>query len=712
MKKKTKSWRRWLYGFIAIVVIPVLFFLLLEIGLRIGGYGYPTAALVKYNWNGKRAYCDNYKFTWRFFPRVIAREADPFIFLGKKPADTYRIFVMGGSAAQGVPDGAFSFSRILWVMLREAYPGVNFEVINTAITAINSHVVLEIVKDCVRHEPDLFVVYMGNNEVVGPYGAGTVFGQVSSNLSLIRTGIYLNTTRLGQLLGNLVKSTGGGKKAPGEWRGLEMFLEKQVRAKDPGLAYVYNHFRRNLEDIRRIARKSGASIVFSTVGCNLKDNPPFASLHRQGMSEPGKQKWNRFYRQGETYESAGQYNEAVEQYLAAVDIDDHYAALQFRLGRCYRMLGEYEKAKERYIRARELDTLRFRADSRINRIIRQVVEKGSDSGVVLADAVKAFEVNSPHQAPGKEFFYEHVHMKFKGNYLLAKTIFQKIRGILPGWVTDRKSRDQLLLSEGECARLLAYTDWDRFNLVYRMLNNYIRKPPYSNQLYHKERVEEMEQKLGELAVFLAPGALEKSAAQYEAAVGHWPSDWWLYSKHAQLLFRDMKKYPEAAQQYRKVQEYLPHAYQGYAGLGFVLRLQGRLEEAIEEQLEAVRINPYKADVHNNLAVTYQMKGQVEKAEEYYNKALQLQPHFVAAYCNLGLLLGEQGRFAEAVVLCRRGLEVNPDSWALYHSLGVILHKQGEKEEAIKVLRKALKIDPEAVRSRELLNNILREKSKF
>ena len=710
MKKKTAGKRVWVYRFIAVIVIPVLFILAIEMGLRIAGYGIPTAAVITYNWNGKTAYCDNYKFTWRFFPRPIAREVDPFIFLKPKPAGTYRIFVVGGSAAQGVPDGAFSFSRVLRVMLSEAYPGTDFEVINMAITAINSHVVREIVKDCISLEPDLLVVYMGNNEVVGPYGAGTVFGRVSANLSLIRAGIWLKTTRLGQLLGNLVKPSSS-KKTPGEWRGLEMFLEKQVRADDPGLQYVYGHFQRNLEDIRDLALKNHVKVIFSTMACNLKDNPPFGSLHRANLAEQEKQQWNRHYRQGVTAETEGRFAEAVTGYLQAEQIDDTYSEMHYRLGTCYWRLGEYEKAKARYTLARDFDTLRFRADSRINQILRQVAETNPNPGVRLADAVKAFADNSPHDVLGEELFYEHVHFNFSGNYVLAKTIFQQVRELLPPTITAGKS-STLVLSENECAARLAYTPWDRFNLAFEMLNSYIKKPPYNNQLYHRERVERLEQELKEMSSAVSSDSLAESAAQYRDAIQHWPNDWRLHEKYAQLLFRDMKQYPEAEEQYKKVKEYLPHSYYGYAGLGYVLQLQGRYPEAVEYHREALRIDPYKVGVHNNLAVTFQALGQKDKAEEQFEQAIRLQPHFVAAWCNLGLMKDKLGQVEEAVAVCRRGLEMNPKSWALYYHLGLFLKDQGKWDEALEALNQALKLDPGSAQTRELLNQVLREKSKF
>jgi len=176
------GWRLWLFRIIALTVIPPLLFLLLELGLRIIGYGFSPSAIIECEVNGKACYCNNAKFAWQFFPPTIARESSPFAFPADKSNSTYRIFVLGASAAAGTPDGAFCFGRILQVMLRQQYPQANFEVITIAMPAINSHVVLEIAKDCAHHQADLFILYLGNNEVVGPYGAGTVFTPLSSNL--------------------------------------------------------------------------------------------------------------------------------------------------------------------------------------------------------------------------------------------------------------------------------------------------------------------------------------------------------------------------------------------------------------------------------------------------------------------------------------------------------------------------------------------------
>ena len=239
---KLPAWRLWLFRLMAVILIPAVLIVLLEIGLRIFGYGYPTDFALKEKIDGRKVYLNNLSFCWRFFPKNIARPQLPFSIPVDKPKDSYRIFILGGSAAWGTPDHTYSFGRILEVMLRDRFPGIHFELVNAAVTAINSHVVLEIAKDCAEYQPDLFVTYLGNNEVVGPFGAGTVFSPLSPSLFIIRLSLWAKTIRTGQLLGNLMTAISP-KSTPVSWKGMEMFLKKQVPADSPALEIVYNNFK-------------------------------------------------------------------------------------------------------------------------------------------------------------------------------------------------------------------------------------------------------------------------------------------------------------------------------------------------------------------------------------------------------------------------------------------------------------------------------------
>jgi len=699
--------RLWLFRAIAVLIIPALLILLLEAGLRLIGYGYRPEAIIKCEVNGKEVCCDNSRFGWRFFPKNIAREFTPFTFTEKKADNTCRIFVLGASAAQGVPYPSFSFGQVLKVMLRQKYPGVNFEVIVVAMAAINSHVVLEAVKDCAMYEPDIFVVYLGNNEVVGPYGAGTVFSSFSNNLYLIRTGIALKRMRLGQLLTNILELVKPDKDRLQVWRGMQMNVHKQVPINDARLQAVYGHFQRNLEDIVRLGHKAGAKVILCTVGSNLKNNPPFGSLHTTDLSPVEMEKWKASYQEGMNYETAGNYDLAVKSYTAAAEVDNGYADLQYRLGECYWAINEYEKALDRYIQARDMDTLRFRADSRINQIIRDVVSHNKNKGLYLVDSVKTFEQNSPWRIPGSELFHEHVHLNFHGNYLLAKTVFEQIEKILPNRLDESTRASHPLVTEKDCIDYLAYTDWDRYKIDDKVLNGFLKKPPFTNQLYHKERIKEMEQNLTDLKLLLTPEAIKEVASQYRQAIEKNSGDWMLLERYGMFLIEEANDPASALEQYRLVAKALPHSYLGYYNMGTALFKLGDYEGGILQYNKAIQIKPTDGYAHYLLASAYQKKNDIDKAIEHYSAAIHRLPDLVPAYNNLAEILMRRQQVNEAIEVCRRGLRFSPDSAILHCNLGVLLNKQNRRDEAIKEIRKASEIDPNSVRIRKILETVLR-----
>ncbi len=92
-------------------------------------------------------------------------------------------------------------------------------------------------------------------------------------------------------------------------------------------------------------------------------------------------------------------------------------------------------------------------------------------------------------------FYEHVHMNFKGNYLLARTICGQVQEILPERVKhntqvengNENVQNNSFHSEQEVARYLAYTDWEKKSIAEKVVNEFLKQPPFINQLYNKAR---------------------------------------------------------------------------------------------------------------------------------------------------------------------------------------------------------------------------------
>jgi hypothetical protein len=83
----------------------------------------------------------------------------------KKSANDFRIFTLGGSAAYGEPFGPEgSFSRWLQDRLNTLNPSTNYQVINCARRGFGSVRVLNIFDEIIEYQPDLVLIYFGNNE--------------------------------------------------------------------------------------------------------------------------------------------------------------------------------------------------------------------------------------------------------------------------------------------------------------------------------------------------------------------------------------------------------------------------------------------------------------------------------------------------------------------------------------------------------------------
>jgi tetratricopeptide (TPR) repeat protein len=350
-----------------------------------------------------------------------------------------RIFVFGESAAFGDPQPAFGLPRMIQALLGQRYPGVRFEVVNAAMLGINSHGLLPIAQDCAQADGDIWVIYMGNNEVVGPFGAGTVFGPQAPSLRFIRGGLALKTTRTGQLLEQAVRRFQKRPEDKAEWGGMLMFLKNRVSANDPRLAVTYRHFERNLEDMLAAGRRAGVGIVVSTVAVNLKDCAPFATAPPRAMSEEDREQWRQLHQRGLEAQEAGKAREAAAWFRRALQLDDSSAELQFRCATAALAGGDTSEAQRRFALACDLDTLRFRCDRKLNEILRRAAAGRESEGILFVDAEAALARQSPGGLPGKELFHEHVHLTFEGNYHLAWNLVEQIEKLLPE--TVRRSAD-------------------------------------------------------------------------------------------------------------------------------------------------------------------------------------------------------------------------------------------------------------------------------
>jgi tetratricopeptide (TPR) repeat protein len=621
--------------------------------------------------------------------------------LGAKPDGTLRIYVLGESAAMGTPDPSFSFGRILEVMLAEQYPTRRFEVVNAAMTAINSLVVRGIASDCAAHEPDLFVIYMGNNEVVGPYGPGTVFQQWSPNQALIRASLGVKSTRVGQWIGNVFGSQREREDSFTHWRGMEMFIKQTVVADDPRLKEVHGKFGKNLSAICRMARHMDTPVVLSNVAVNLSSCPPFASEHRPGLSSTELAEWNALYKAGGGMEAARQWSETLEKFAAAARIDDRFAELQFRMGRCLLKMGRHAEAPEHFRLARDLDALRFRADSTINEIIRAEAAAGKSSGVYFVDAEAALAEGNPEAKGicGGDVFYEHVHFTFDGNYLLARAVLEQVRAALPELAALPPQGE--VPSRQRCAEALALTSWDEHQLAAEMVAM-TSKAPFTNQWNHDGFKAALVGQRDSLATLASqPEAKAAAWRTYEAAIARSPDDWSL-RRHFGRMALEWGRPAVAVEHLRVAVASLPREGPLHLNLGNALAAIGESSEAISHFTTALEINRNDELAHYNLGNALTDRGEIDGAIYHFQRALELKPQYASARYNLGNLLARQGRNDEAIAQFQKVIEISPNDAQAHSNLAALLAGQGRLDEAITHFEKAAEILPNDVSVRQNL----------
>jgi tetratricopeptide (TPR) repeat protein len=696
LRGKPSGVRKWLYRLAAMTLVPGLLFAILEVSLRLGGYGYTTAYFLDgTKAEGRDVWIDNSHFDRWVFPAELegTSRPTPFAFAKRKPRGTFRIFVMGESAAWGFPDPSASFSRVLEVMLRARYPDTRFEVVNTAMVAINSHVVFPIARECLKKQPDLLIIHLGNNEVVGPYGAAGVLGSFSPRLGLIRANLAVKTTRTGQLLGGLLCGLGNKKEVPQAWNGMAMFVHSRIAEQDERLKRIYHHYRKNLEAICTSASDAGVPAVVCTVGVNLKDSAPFASLHAVDLEAEQLEAWEKDYGEGVRLEEQKRFAEALGRYEDAARIDDAFADLAFRRGRCLLALGKTSAAREQFVRAWDLDALRFRSDATINATIRDVVAAQADAGIVLADVERAFELSSPDGIPGENLFLEHVHMNFHGNYVLARTVFESIKELAPAGLGTRSGEKGAPLSEKECAERLEYTSWNELKTVDTIKSMVTVQPPFTLQLDHAERARRWLAKLEMVRAREQSDGVQKAVGTHARAMADAKEDWMIPMNYGDYLL-EHNDLSNAETAYRTALGRMRHGIQIRCKLGELYLRGGNPDAAIRPFREALRLEPESLDAHFGLARAYAAQGKTGAALAVYEERARKGPNRFVATMQLADFLAGTGKLEQARERYQEAQRMAPDNWGPLLGLAQVAVKQEKLDEAIGHYESMLRVWPE------------------
>jgi len=593
--------------------IPVLFFVLLETGLRIADYrGNLDLFIVPEVFDG-RIVVPNPEFTGRYFFNVRTMpNPSSDTFLAVKPENGYRVFVMGGSTTNGYPYGYnATFSRVFRDMLQDTAPDRYVEVVNVATSAINTYTLYDQVDEILAFEPDLILIYSGHNEYYGALGVGSseTFGafpgfirtylrlQRYKTFLLIRDGI----THFSAWLGNLR----GRDAIPITGTLMERMVGQQQIPLDGRLYELGKlQYQSNLNAIIKKFERRNVPVMIGSLTSNLKDQKPFISV-------------------------------PFEKHPPADEV--------FKRALTYYQSETFEAALEDFIYARDLDALRFRAPSSFNSLIREITDRSPN--VHYVPIKEAFLEASEHGIIGFNLMLEHLHPNYTGYHFMGLTFFQAfLDANTPGIELDLSK----LSSPEEYMKRMYMTEFDKRVGDHRIKllvngwpftdrpdpNGYPRNyRPFSiadsvafSTVNTNIRWDLAKVRLAE--IFEARGMLNEALMEYRGLMREQPYNDSPFLRTARI-FLDMGDLPNARVYLEQAIDIEVSAFAAKM-LGAIEVDAGNIDRGIELLEQARSLEPYDPQTLFNLSGAYGLKNQFEKADEILKILEQRNPNFPGA----------------------------------------------------------------------------------
>ncbi len=415
-------------------------FILLEGMMRLSGIGYNTEPFERVK--GTPYYRDNPDFLNKYYPgRKTPRSEAKFknLFLIQKPTNGLRVFVIGGSTAQGWPfEPNQSFTKMMEVLLQHLLPEKHVEVINLGYSAMSSYYVADVTRKLARYQPDIIVLYTGQNEYYGTLSVTSGGKDTAKQVYL-----WLREWRIFQTLFSLfeknTKPTGTLMAAQFSGRQLPMGQKDTEVTKD---------FRRNLVRVFSWAKKHKVQVIVYEMAANLIHMPPFAS---EGEIEiaPLILSNTGFFRH-ETWRTT-----ATAQLLSNWQTRyPHNAHVLYLDGLARRARGEeflsiLQQAKDR-------DTIPFR----YREILREtLINETTRWAFTLIPLHKKIQESYGPEGFGRRLFIDHLHFNYQGQRILAQWGVETILSMVKPEKFERASNLFPVQNNKTYPPGLAHDDW-------------------------------------------------------------------------------------------------------------------------------------------------------------------------------------------------------------------------------------------------------------
>jgi hypothetical protein len=160
---------------------------------------------------------------------------------------------------------------------------------------------------------------------------------------------------------------------------------------------------------------------------------------------------------------------------------------------------------------------------------------------------------------------------------------------------------------------------------------------------------------------LARGNIEETIAHLKRAIDVAPQFASAWNQLGTIAYQS-KQYPQAEAYFREALKQDPSAYSPLVNLGGALMAQGKVEESLAVNLEAVKAMPGDALAHSQLGSSYFFLGRLDEAEIQLKEAKAIDPgHFSYPQLVLVGIYTRRNQPEAAAAEIREFIKLHPDS---------------------------------------------------
>jgi tetratricopeptide (TPR) repeat protein len=204
---------------------------------------------------------------------------------------------------------------------------------------------------------------------------------------------------------------------------------------------VIEHYRYNLYRMVQLCRDAKVPLLLVNPVSNLRDCPPFKSLHREDLTAEELEQFELLWTTAKRYFKSNKFL-AAEYLEQAIALDDQFAGIYYELGNCYDDLGMLSRAKEAFLQAKELDVCPLRILEPMNEVVLEIARR---TETPLVDVQRMFETLTDGGIPGNDWLLDHVHPSIFGHQQIAAALMKELirQGVVRpelGWHQERERK--------------------------------------------------------------------------------------------------------------------------------------------------------------------------------------------------------------------------------------------------------------------------------